>query len=233
MNPRVLIFDVETTGLLPNKREKCVTLDKYPYIIQLSFILYNLATREIEKCGNNYIRIPDSVEIPDEVVKLTGITKQMCNEQGIDILHAFIDLHDAYMMAGTIVAHNMEFDRSMIKVEIQRNFKTIQHLIPYCLRLFDNEYEKIARINSYCTMKHGVNMCNLVTTPIGINGEMKKPFVKWPRLNELYKHLFQETPDNMHNAMVDVLACMRCYLKMRQNIVLKNEEFNDWLQLLA
>jgi hypothetical protein len=233
MNPRVLIFDVETTGLLPNKRETSVTLDKYPYIIQLSFILYNLATREIEKFSNSYIRIPDSVEIPDQVVKLTGITKEMCNDQGINILHAFIDLHDAYMLAGTIVAHNIEFDRSMIKVEIQRNSKTIQRLVPYCLRLFDSDYEKIAGIHSYCTMKHGMNMCNLVTSPLGINWETKKTFAKWPRLNELYYHLFQEIPDNMHNAMVDVLACMRCYLKMRQNIVLKNEEFNDWLQLLA
>lgn len=232
MNHRVIFFDVETTGLFPNKRETCITLDKYPYIIQLSFVLYNLSTMEIERYANNYIRIPDNVEIPEEVVKLTGITKEICKNEGINILQAFIDLHDAYMLAGTIVAHNIEFDRRMIKVELQRNYRNIERLIPYCLRLFDSVYEEIAGMNSYCTMKNGVKLCNLITTPIGVTGELKKPFVKWPRLSELYHHLFQETPENLHNSMVDVLACMRCYLKMRQNITMKNEEFNAWLQLV-
>uniref|UniRef100_A0A6C0DRM3 Exonuclease domain-containing protein n=1 Tax=viral metagenome TaxID=1070528 RepID=A0A6C0DRM3_9ZZZZ len=230
MNPRILIFDVETTGLFPNKRETTVTLDKYPYVIQLSFILYNLSTGNIEKQYNNYIRIPDSVVIPDEVVQLTGITRTICNKQGVNILSAINELHDAYMLARTIVAHNLEFDQRMIKVELQRNYNDIQYYIPYCLRLFDNDYEMIAGIKSYCTMKHGLKMCNIVSTPVGLNGETKKPFVKWPRLNELYYHLFQETVENMHNSMVDVLACMRCYLKMKQNIVVKNEEFTRLLQ---
>lgn len=229
MNPRVLIFDVETTGLFPSKRDKCVTLDKYPYIVQLSFILYNLSTREIERQYNNYIRIPESVTIPEEVVKLTGITNEICKQHGVNILRALNELHDAYMLAGTIVAHNIEFDQKMIKVELQRNIKNIQELAPYCLRLFDSDYEQIANIHRYCTMKHGMRICNLLTTPVGVSGDAKRPFVKWPRLSELYLHLFHETPENLHNSMVDVLACMRCYLHMRQNITFEKPEFDHLL----
>jgi hypothetical protein len=48
----------------------------------------------------------------------------------------------------------------------------------------------------------------------------KKTFCKWPKLTELYSVLFPEEviPENMHNAMVDVMACLRCYLKMRHRI---------------
>ena len=30
-------------------------------------------------------------------------------------------------------------------------------------------------------------------------------------LLELYQHLFNETPSNLHDAMVDVLVCVQCY----------------------
>ena len=230
MNPRILIFDVETTGLFPNKRDKYVTLDKYPYIIQLSFVIYNLSTREIEQTYNNYIRIPNNVFIPEEVIKITGITNEICKKNGVDILDALVQLHDAYMLCGIIVAHNEEFDRQMVKVELQRNFSRIKTFVPYCLRIFDNDYETVARVNTYCTMKHGVKLCNIMVSSIGVSGELTRPRIKWPRLGELYNHLFLETPENLHNSMVDVLVCLRCYLKMRHDIVLEKHEFSDWLK---
>ena len=42
------------------------------------------------------------------------------------------------------------------------------------------------------------------------------PSKKWPKLCELYGKLFDgATVDGLHNSMIDVLACLRCYLKMR------------------
>lgn len=89
---RILIFDVETTGLLPKGLDHKVTVEErlnlalYPYIIQFSFILYNLETRAIERKHNFYINVP--VDVPDKITEITGITKQMCDERGIPILVA-------------------------------------------------------------------------------------------------------------------------------------------------
>jgi len=30
--------------------------------------------------------------------------------------------------------------------------------------------------------------------------------------------LFNENPDGLHNSMMDVLVCLRCYLKMRHRL---------------
>ena len=54
---------------------------------------------------------------------------------------------------------------------------------------------------TYCTMKTTTKICAL-------------PRCKWPTLKELHFHLFQETPSNLHNSMIDVWACLRCYLKI-------------------
>ena len=63
-------------------------------------------------------------------------------------------------------------------------------------------------------MKEGKNMCNIVRVTKRGHG-----FIKYPKLIELYKHLFKPSEDcleltNAHNAIYDVLMTLRCYLKM-------------------
>ena len=43
-------------------------------------------------------------------------------------------------------------------------------------------------------------------------------YYKYPKLMELHQHLFDEIPDGLHNSMVDVLACLRCYGKMKLDV---------------
>lgn len=74
---RVLIFDVETTGLLP----KTLNLHDYPYIIQFSMIVYELQTKTILKEHSHYVDLPQNVTIPAEVTKLTGITNEVCRKK--------------------------------------------------------------------------------------------------------------------------------------------------------
>jgi len=38
---------------------------------------------------------------------------------------------------------------------------------------------------------------------------------KFPRLNELHQTLFGSIPENLHNSLVDVVVCLRCFLKIR------------------
>ena len=58
---RVLIFDTETTGL-PQPDATIFQHDKWPYIIQLSYISYNTENNTFEYY-NHYINIDDSITI--------------------------------------------------------------------------------------------------------------------------------------------------------------------------
>jgi len=222
---RALIFDVETTGLLPIKGQQ-VPVQDYPYIIQLSFVVVNLLTKTVELQKNFYVNIPNDVEIAEKITELTGITKKMCTTMGVSIIYALNELYQAYNTCDVIVAHNHEFDSQMVKLEIYRNRAILQKAndTVECLNLFNIKYDNIFNMQHVCTMKSTVDICNILTEKPG--GE---PYKKWPTLSELYKHLFNETPTGLHNSMVDTLVCMRCYLKLNKNYEISNEEFQSMI----
>jgi len=236
-NRLCLIFDVETTGLIPKtiKNQPAITIEEYPYILQLSFVVYDLLENQIIKKYDSYIKIPDNIEIPDFVSKLTGITKEICKKNGNPILNVLQNFYDAYIECDCLVAHNMDFDEKMIQIEMERNRNEIMSKSPEIMILFNYMFEKIHNIERYCTMKKGNILCNLwheitVYNPtknietntnniIDTSNTVKKMKRKWPRLVELYNKLFDgETPENLHNSMNDVLACLKCYLKMRNTV---------------
>ena len=44
-----------------------------------------------------------------------------------------------------------------------------------------------------------------------------KTYLKYPTLSELHENLFHVKPKNMHNSMIDVLICLKCYEKIKFN----------------
>lgn len=224
-----LVFDVETTGLLP-KKTISPTIDQYPHILQLSFAIYDMDAHSIVKKYDSYVNIADTVVIDDFVSNLTGITKQICIERGKPICNVLYDFYKAYNMCQGLVGHNLEFDTKMISVEIERNqVSIIEQGLADCLILFQPMHEKINNIDRYCTMRMGTKLCNIEfpssNTATGTTGTtrttgttLQKPRLKFPKLSELHQTLFDEIPANLHNSMVDVEVCLRCYLKMRHNI---------------
>ena len=219
----VLVFDVETTGLIPKQARgsmQPIPITEYPYIIQFAFVLYDMIDGRIVQLFDSYVRIPDLVQIPEKVVELTHINKLMCQIRGRPIVDCLAAFTEAYKMAECVVAHNLEFDQEMVMIELERNRYEIISRCPQIMMLFQPINEKVRNLEKYCTMKHGTNLCGIVSGG-GVNG--RPPRLKWPKLSELYGSLFNgEVVDGLHNAMVDVNACLRCYLKMRHNIVEKN-----------
>jgi DNA polymerase III epsilon subunit-like protein len=228
---RFMVFDVETTG----KLNKNAPLDQQPHIIQLSFVIYDLQDRRIIKKFDSYVNIPQNIEISDFIKGLTGATREKC-DRGMDILDVLDEFYNAYFWCDEIVAHNIDFDIQMVLYEIERNREELMKKMPYCSTIFNTIYEKVNRIERFCTMKRGTNFCdiilpimnnNIIDTTSSMhpllmdvleqNVPEKKPFKKWPKLSELYFALFGETPDGLHNSMMDVLVCLRCYLKMRHS----------------
>lgn len=274
---RILVFDVETTGLLPKvpkvpKTTKVnvpldlssevpsnlsldlspkVPLDlssKVPYIIQFSFIMYNLQTRSIERKHDFYINPP--IDIPEIITEITGITKETCVRKGVPIMLALDCFYECYTMCNTVIAHNMAFDSAMVKIELDRNREEIDRVAHYCLNIFDETFEKSRGIDRFCTMRYGTNICNIMVSRVPLNSSLpletiskdmqsiepaKEPakYKKWPTLLEFHQHLFDSIPENLHNSIVDVLVCLRCYLKSFKRITIEDAEFAQIIYTFA
>jgi DNA polymerase-3 subunit epsilon len=230
----VLFFDTETTGLFPRKKinlNSLDTLNTYPHIIQLAYELYDSIHHTTVESYNQYIRIDDSVEIEPGALKVHGISHEKLDQEGIPIKDALQSFYRAYTRAQRVVAHNIEFDKNMIRIEMIRNQKKIKNSIPSDQLFMDAKDE-------YCTMKHGIDICDLwipskipvwvklsnndkiIYEKIVVNGDTvymieKRVYKKNPRLLELYQTLYgKEYEGKAHDAMGDVEACKLCYVRM-------------------
>ena len=191
----VIVYDVETTGLIPKELKP----GNIPYIIQLSYVLYDISENVVKEQYNEYIRIPDTIPITAQIAELTGITRPLLEEKGIDIKEALETFYDAWRKAGIVVAHNMEFDTTMLLIESSA----------HCQDLHKALSEKDENKTYYCTMLKGTDMCQIK------RANSRGVYFKQPKLAELHHFFFGTVPEGLHNSMVDVLATLRCYLFMR------------------
>ncbi len=194
---RVLIFDTETTGL-PPKNTPTNQTDKWPYIVQLSWVIYNEETKEIEEEQDNIISLGTHIPISAESTAIHGITSELSRARGIPMDVALFDFKHAAYKCGRLVAHNLQFDKNMIQVELYR------------ARMFNNIFPP----KEYCTMKEGTMICKLVN--VWKDGTIS---FKFPKLIELYHALYGAdvpSPEGLHNAKVDVDICLKCYVKMTE-----------------
>jgi len=219
---KILGFDTETTGLPPRRNSgQPYDIKRQPHILQLSGLIYSISENEVVESLDVYIRLPDGVDIPEEATNIHGITRTICDEKGVDIIDALIAFYDMYQRCETCVGHNVAFDKRMVSTEVQRNRLAIQERAPQCLNLFNEIYERTKNIDSYCTMYKGRMLCNIQR----ISEKTGRPFMKVPKLIELYSHLFplRKSPENLHNSAVDIQITLACYLKMRHNYEETNE----------
>ena len=201
----VLIFDTETTGL-PQPDASIFQHNKWPHIIQLSYISYNTENNTFEYY-NHYIKIDDSITITPESYNIHKITKEFLNENGISIIDALNRFNVCLNSADIIVGHNISFDKRIVLVECYRN--KIQQKFTY---KNDNNI-KIKR-TEFCTMKNGKIFCNIVR----IN-KLQRQYLKTPSLKELFNKCFpdEDLPNNLHDAFIDILITFRCYYKLVTN----------------
>jgi len=204
---RIMVFDVETSGLLPK-----YSYQQFPHILQLSYIVFNRESNVIEKKYNAYIKVAEYVVITDEITKLTGITRKQCDEHGIPILEALHSMYLDYIDCDCIVAHNLKFDSIMVGIELER------HDAPTELRNLMNQlYETKTNKIRYCTMMNSIDLCKMRVDSVNKKGE---PFTynKWPKLSELHNHFFGFVPEGLHDSLVDVEVCLKCYLKLQETV---------------
>jgi len=193
---KVIVFDTETTGLIPKNGSVYNKKTKNPYIVQLSWLIFDTAKNELDGTYDYIIKLPDEITIPKEASDIHKITNKIMREKGLDIGFVLSKFYNDLIKCNMLIAHNITFDKKMLMIEFYRN--------GYGRHFQKNKY------NEYCTMIMGTPICNKTM----ISKFTGKPFVRYCKLIELHQELFNETPNNLHNSLIDILVCFRCYYKM-------------------
>lgn len=200
---KIFVFDTETTWFI-NKKE--TDLDKQPQIVQFAWILWELRDGTFTEIKRVNIMINPGKPIPfwaSQVHHIYDIDVKDAPkiDEVMDEILEYINEPDV------IVWHNIEYDESMVKLELKR---------------LKQEYKYNPK-QVICTMKTTVDFC-----AIQWNGAR----FKYPKLWELHKKLFDQYFVGAHDAMVDVEATTRSFVKLvNQGIIQLKENKNEVMSL--
>lgn len=176
-----LFFDTETTGLPPGG-------DRV-HMCQLAWILQSDGGKN--HGHGNFIIKPDGWTIPNEVAQIHGITTERALAEGTPVGEVLSIFVACCYLPVWLVAHNMQFDRSILQAEFAR------------LGWEDALHGK----GAFCTMQSSVDLC-------GLKRRDGKP--KWPKLEELHRHLFGCGFEGAHDALNDIKATAKCFWELRR-----------------
>jgi DNA polymerase III epsilon subunit-like protein len=206
---KVLIFDTETTGLPQSKIISQDTLDKWPHIVQFSYLVFDTSLNVIVETKDFIIKMQDGLLIPPESTKIHGITNEISQKDGVSIEVALKEFIVSLKEVDLLVGHNIGFDINMTYVELLR----IIYFKDYHLNLISSYKFDLHFLtnfeNIYCTMQKSINLCNIKSI-----SKFGKEYTKFAKLSELHETLFKTTPKNLHNSLIDILITLRCYMKL-------------------
>lgn len=185
---RALFFDTETTGLIPKRGEG----GEQPHLVQLGALL---VVDGHESALFSCLIRPDGWEIPAEATKIHGITTEMCEQAGLDLVDALMVFKELAWRAGRIVAHNYEFDACLLDIEF--------HRLGQAGFLFGDGRQ-------YCTMKAATQ----IVKAQGKNSQGS--FTKYPKLIEAHQFFLGAPFEGIHTAIGDVRACRAVFDAMQK-----------------
>jgi DNA polymerase III epsilon subunit-like protein len=199
---KILVFDTETTGLPKHYKPAEEDLDNYPSVLQLGAQLVEIDVDNPLQVNIIYklnmlvrpYRNGKEVSIHPKAEAVHGITFETANALGESIETTALLFQGLCNSADFIVCHNYTFDRNVMVSEL--------------LRLgIEAKYKRGAKV--FCTMKFSTNLLKLP-------GKYKDQF-KFPRLDELFKHLTgREMQEHYkaHDAEGDVAATVHCLVEL-------------------
>jgi DNA polymerase III subunit epsilon len=125
--------------------------------------------------------------IPEKASSIHGITTEIATHYGLSLSMVMGLFQMCAIQATGFVAHNFRFDKIIVNRALHKcKLPPINHEI------------------GFCTMLSSTSLCKLP----GTRG------YKWPKLQEVYQFLFNETFDGAHSAMEDVRACKRVFFEL-------------------
>lgn len=189
----ILAFDTETTGL-PDWRAPS-DAPHQPHLVQLAMILLD---DDLKERANVLLVIrPDGWTIPDDIVKIHGITTEMARAVGVpEKVATTLYMSLLYGTGAQALAHNVDFDLRIMRIAMLRAGR-------------EKAWLDERTPASFCTMKAASPLLNLPPTDKMTAAGFTKP--KPPKLAECIEFFFAEKLEGAHDALVDVRACVRVY----------------------
>jgi DNA polymerase III epsilon subunit-like protein len=193
---RICIFDTETTGLPTGGKAPWFKTEYWPYIVQISWLVYDTEQGCVVDDKDRIIKIDPNIEITPKSIEKHGITMERSQASEYLMKDVLIEFGNAIKRCDILVAHNIVFDDNVIKCEYHRNN-------------IMNFMDKF-RGEKYCTMRKSEKICKI--QKVWPNGNVT---YKWPTLDELHYFYFRNNPTNLHNSLVDIFVCFRCFYKLK------------------
>ena len=191
----LLLLDTETNGLPKNRYAPPSCTEAFPAVLQLSWSLFTVRGKglRLEDSQDRSIALPPGVPYDAGAGAIHGITEEKAR-QGSSALEVFTELAAILKRVDCIVAHNLSFDRPVIRAAA------------YAVGIRDIWPSKV---QEFCTMRETRDLCCL-------GGGSVEGVYKLPSLNELYNFLYGHVYDlsgsgvKMHSARADTHCLGRC-----------------------
>jgi len=195
MNDNLLFTDTETTGF----KKSGLIVEGQARVCQIAMILTDKTGRILAQFSS-YIK-PNGWKIGDGAFKQHGISQEDCENYGMPQSH-FMGMFLTFLQkSNLVVAHNSNFDESMMDVETA----------------YYNDASDLSMKSPkrpwYCTQKNTVDICCVPPTEKMI--AVGRTHYKTPSLAEAYHHFTGKRIEGAHDAMVDTRACMEIYFGMK------------------
>lgn len=197
---RILLLDTETNGLPRNRYAPPSTPNNWPAILQLSWATYILGadgrTLTQESVRDLGLALPADEAWNPDAAAVHGISEVEARS-GTPALEGLQKLQAALRTANVVVAHNLAFDKPILRAAAHR----------VGLRDFWPPAGS-GRLQELCTMEGTRDMLRLPP------GHEKATRWKAPRLNELHTWLFGHPYDisgaTLHSSASDVQCLAAC-----------------------
>jgi DNA polymerase III epsilon subunit-like protein len=235
---KIIVFDTETTGFMPSTKPFLAShncslnhdafvcnnsiwnaeeyIESCPYLLQLSYIVYDMELTRVTKIFNKYCGSIDSTifisEFASNVHHITHafldneVPESKMNIQ--DMLEECVaDMRECDIAVG----HNVLFDRNILVAELVRN--RMHYLLPHLMVSYDA-----------CTFA-----CTMGLTKDVVAARNKKGGRKMPSLLESFVFFYpmEINEECLHNALYDTVLCLLVYLKVcgySEPVAVKEEE---------
>lgn len=195
----ILIFDTETSGLVPKGCKWNENYNEFPQLVSIGWIF-----KDTEE---NHIIKPVGYEIPEESTKIHGITTEQALKEGENFADVITKFIQDCLNAGMICGHNIHFDTSIVKANILR----------YMGQGYYDGY------NCEDALFKGKRIDTMTSTMKWVDARAINGRLKFPNLTELYHRCYPKQEFPAHNALEDCKAVKACLPILLENGLIRLE----------
>jgi DNA polymerase III epsilon subunit-like protein len=210
---RVLLLDTETNGLPTSRQAPPARWEFYPALLQISWAIYEIEGPYFRPISKRDIGVALHPSIPWNAgaARVHGITEPEAR-CGTPAYKALQELGAALREVSIVVAHNMDFDKPIIRAaayaEADRGFPGASPADLAALRALWP-----TNIQELCTMR---TTKNIIKIPSPYYADKPDAGIRYkvPKLNEVYTWLYGHPYDvsgaSLHNAKSDTHCLAQC-----------------------